>query len=433
MDLYKNCVFLNKKKSNFISDQSMNTEVSSTNPTVKAIISGTAPRPAQLAAARGILPLPQTDLLEILVALAEGGDEELSSNARQTLASQNADELEINVKSGQLAPPVLAYFAGQENLPVPVYEAILTNPKTPPDAITKFARNTREGRLLELISLNQQLLIQTPAIIDAIISNQFRTAEAERRAAETKREFFEKERGAQQIANELRARGKEAAAEFIEQAEFSKDLQEFASETNLSYEDALLLAEHIEVSDAETDDSWLGLEYLEDIYEESDEQRQEIVNKILGEFRLEDENELSNDRVSMIQRIMRMTMKDRIKLAMKGDREARNILVRDPNRIVAQAVIQNAKITEQEVEKIAAMRTVPEDVLRQIFINKKWARNYTIMHNLARNPRTPISNSMNILTRLQLKDLDAIAKNRNVPEAVRKQSARLLALRKGGR
>ena len=210
-------------------------------------------------------------------------------------------------------------------------------------------------------------------------------------------------------------------------------MQDFATETNLSYEDALLLAEHIEVTDAETDDSWLALEYLEDIYEETEEQRQEIVDKILGEFKLEDESEISDDRISMIQRIMRMTMKDRIKLAAKGDREARNILVRDPNRVVAQAVIQNTKITEQEVEKIAAMRTVPEDVLRQIFINRKWARNYSIMHNLARNPRTSISNSMNILTRLQLKDLDAIAKNRNVPEAVRKQSARLSSLRKGGR
>lgn len=411
----------------------MNTEVNSTNPTVKAIISGSAPRPAQLAAARGILPLPQTDLLEILVALAAGADEELSANAKQTLSSQNEGELELNIKSGELAPKVLSYFAVQENLPASVYEAILTNPKTPPEAITKFARTSRDGGLLELISLNQQLLIQTPAIIDAILANSFRTAEAERRASETKREFFEKERGAQQIANELRAQGKEAAAEFIEQAEFSKSLQDFGSETNLSYDDALLLAEHIEVADAETDDSWLALEYLEDIYEETEQQRQEIVDKILGEFRLEDESEVSGDRVAMIQRIMRMTMKDRIKLAVKGDREARNILVRDPNRVVAQAVIQNAKITEQEVEKIAAMRTVPEDVLRQIFINKKWARNYTIMHNLARNPRTSIPNAMNILTRLQLKDLDAIAKNRNCAEAIRKQAGRLANLRKGGR
>lgn len=409
----------------------MSIEVNSTNPTVKAIIMGTAPRPAQLAAARGILPLPQNDLLEILVALAINTDEEISSNARQTLNTQNADDLEVNIRSGELAPNVLAFFSRQQNLSAPVYEAILTNPKTPDSAIINFARTSKSGELLELISFNQQLLIKTPAIIDAIIANPYRTAEAERRVSETKREFFEKERGAQQIANELRAQGKEAAAEFIEQSETLNDPQDSAA--SMSYEDMLLLAEHIESTDAETDDSWLALEYLEDIYEESDEQRQEIVDKILGEFQMEEDSEVAGERVAMIQRIMRMKMKDRIKLAVKGDREARNILVRDPNRVVAQAVIQNAKITEQEVEKIAAMRTVPEDVLRQVFINKKWARNYTIMHNLARNPRTSIANAMNILTRLQLKDLQAIAKNRNVGEAVRKQAARLANLRQGSR
>ena len=67
-------------------------------------------------------------------------------------------------------------------------------------------------------------------------------------------------------------------------------MQDFATATNLSYEDAMLIAEHIEVSDAETDDSWLALEYLEDIYEETEQQRQEIVDKILGEFKLEDES-----------------------------------------------------------------------------------------------------------------------------------------------
>ncbi|MCV4655964.1 hypothetical protein OFM13_32015, partial [Escherichia coli] len=84
--------------------------------------------------------------------------------------------------------------------------------RTPADAIAEFARTTRNGPLLELLAYNQQLLIQYPAIIDAILQNDFRTSEAERRAAETKREFFEKERGLQQIANELRAQGKEAAA-----------------------------------------------------------------------------------------------------------------------------------------------------------------------------------------------------------------------------
>ncbi len=408
----------------------MSFEVNSTNPAVGAIIAGTAPRPAQLAAARGILPLSQIDLLEVLVALAGGSDAELKQSATDTLKLQDDAEIESVVKSVEIAPRVLDYFAGQNNLSREIHEAVLTNPKTPESAIIKFARNTSNGELLELISFNEQLLIKTPAIIDAVINNPYRTAEAERKASEVKREFFEKARGAQQIAGELRAQGKNAAAEFIEQAEFAANLAETSSTTNLSFEDAILLAEHIEVSDADTDDSWLSLEYIEEFYEETEEQRQSIVNKILGELSAEDD-EISGDRVSMINRILRMTMKDRVKLAMKGDREARNILIRDPNRIVAQAVINNARITEQEIEKIAAMRTVPEEILRQIGINRAWARNYSIMHNLARNPRTPLGNVITILSRLQLRDLQAITKNRNVSDAVRRQAMRLSQARAG--
>ena len=408
----------------------MNVEINSANPVVKAIISGTAPRPAQLAAARGMLPLPQTDLLEILAALAAIPDPEIADHARNSLASQNKDDLAITLKSDEIAPSVLAYFAGQSEQPRQLHEAILSNPKTPTTAIIKFARETADGELLEVVSFNQQLLIAAPQIIDAIIANPYRTAEAERRASETKREFFQKERGAQQIADELRAQGKEAAAEFIEQADFAVNLEETASKSSLSFEDAILLAEHIEVLDDETDNDWLFSEYIEELFEETEEQRISIVNKILGELRNEDD-EISGDRVSMINRILKMGMKDRVKLAAKGDREARNILVRDPNRIVAQAVIGNAKITEQEVEKIASMRSVPEDVLRQIAINRSWARNYSIMHKLAQNPRTPISNAMTILTRLQLRDLQALMKSRNVSEAVRKQALRLFTARQG--
>lgn len=408
-------------------DFHMETEIISTNPVVKAVIGGTAPRPACIAASRGILPLPQADLLEILVALAGGGDGELAGNARGTLASQNPAEIETFVVSAEAAPAVLAYFIGQESLPKQVHEAILTNPKTPARAIVDFSRNSKNGELLEFISFNQQLMIQTPAIIDAIIANPYRTAEAERRASEVKREFFEKERGAQQIANELRAQGKEAAAEFIEQAEFGDGLDT----GEFSFEDAIFLAEHIEVPDSETDDSWLGLEYLEELYEETDEQRAAIADKILGELRLESDDDIAGDRISMINRIIKMRMKDRMKLALKGDREARNILIRDPNRIVAQAVVSNARITEQEIEKIASMRAVPEDVLRLIAINRNWARNYMIIHNLAKNPRCPIANVMSILSRMQLRDLAALSKNRNVSDAVRRQALRLAQARTG--
>jgi hypothetical protein len=119
---------------------------------------------------------------------------------------------------------------------------------------------------------------------------------------------------------------------------------------------------------------------------------------------------------------MGLNMKDRVKMAMKGNREARNILIRDPNRIIAQAVIQNPKLTDQEVETISKMRTVPEDVLRLIAMNKQWARSYMIIHNLALNPRTPVGSAMAIIPRLQLRDLLAMAKNKNVPDAIRKHA-----------
>lgn len=400
--------------------------IESLNPVVRALIEGTAPRPAVLAAARGVLPLPQTDLLEVLVAFTRSEDGELAEHAAKTLLTQDSSAIESSLRSDDVATSVLDHFAGEAAVPLSVHEAVITNPKTTPDTFVRFATKTSSGEMIERLALNQQLLIRIPALIDAIIANPHRTSEAERRASETKREFFEKERGAQQIANELRAQGKEAAAEFLEQAEFGKDL----GAAGMNLDDAIFLAGMIEVPDDETDDSWLGLEYIEEIYEESHEQRQAIVDKILGDFRMED-GEIGSERVSVLNRVMKMGMKDRVKLAMKGDREARNILIRDPNRIVASAVVQNPRITEQEMEKIAAMRSIPEDILRMIANDRQWSRSYSIVHNLARNPRTPVANVMNILSRLQLRDLAALSKNKNVSDAVRRQALRLSQARTG--
>ncbi len=404
----------------------MNSAIESSNPVVKAVIEQTAPRPALLAAARGILPLPENDLLEVLVAFAGGDDPEIAENAKITLAAQNPTILEASVRSPEIAASVLNYFADQHELPHSIQESIITHVKTPISTIVKFAGATKNGELLEIISLNQQLLIQTPAIIDAIIANPHRTSEAERRASETKREFFEKERGVQQIADELRAQGKEAAAEFIEQAEFTENM----GNAGLDAEDARLLAAMVEVPESETDDSWLWLEFIEELYEESPEQRQAIADKIIGDIRMDD-TDLSLERITVINRVLKMGVKDRARLAAKGDREARNILIRDPNRVVAQAVVNNPRITEQEVEKIAAMRSVTEDVLRQIANNRQWTRSYSIMHNLARNPRTPIANVLNILSRMQLRDLSALSKNRNVSDGVRRHALRLSQARTG--
>ncbi|MBK9163117.1 MAG: hypothetical protein IPM21_04270 [Acidobacteria bacterium] len=394
--------------------------IESTNPVVRTLIEGAAPQPARLAAARGVLPLPQADLLEALAHLASDADAAIATAARETLAGQEAAAVSAVLQSENAPRAVLDHFAAHPGVAPEIHEIVFRNPKTSPEAIVSLAENSTSTAILDSIATNQQILIRHPKLIDAVLANPNRSPDAERHVAETRREFFEKERGAEQIANELRAQGKDAAAEFFESAE-----------SDLDFEDAMLIAAMIEVPDADTDDSWMGLEYIEELYEETDEQRQHALHKIIGEFKGE-EGDISYERVSMINRVMMMGMKDRVKLAMKGDREARNILIRDPNRIVAQAVINNARITEQEVEKIAAMRAVPEDVLRTIANGRQWARNYAVIHNLARNPRTPIASVLPILTRLQARDLVGISKNKNVSDAVRRQALRLSQMRKGG-
>jgi hypothetical protein len=410
--------FRPRNLTNFPKFTTMHAEVSSSNPVVRALIEGTAPRPACLAAARGMLPLPHHDLLEVLVAFSGSPDAEIADHARQALATQDDALLAGTLRTDQVATHVLEHFVSRDGLSNDAVEAVVTNKLTPVTALTQAAFSTKNAYLLDLLAMNQQLLIQTPTLIEAILSNPNRSSDADRRASETKREFFEKERGQQQIASELRAQGKDAAAEFIEQATFESD------------EDALLIASMIEVPDSETDDSWLGLEYIEELYEESPEERQALIEKVIGEFSFE-ESDIGAERISVINRIMKMGMKDRVKLAMKGDREARNILIRDPNRIVATAVVNNPRITEQEVEKIASMRSLPDDVLRGIAVNRQFSKNYVIAHNLAKNPRTPIANVLNILPRLQLRDLAAMAKNKGVSDAVRRQALRLAQSRTG--
>jgi hypothetical protein len=398
--------------------------VSSNNPVVQAIISGTAPQPARLAAARGMLPLQQHELLEILVALAEGNDPELSAAAQETLKSESEEDLIIAAAADDTPASVLAYLASQPKRTLKLYEAAVLNSKTPDEALAKLAASTSHGSLLELIAINQQRLVRAPELIEAILANPARTAEADRRARETRKEFFEKERGARQIADELRARGQTAAAEFFETAELS------TQDGELTLDDAWLIAQHIEVSDDDIDDSWLPAERYADLILETAEQSAANMQRVLESERLE-AGEVTAERISLIRKIMFMNTKDRMKLAMKGDREARGILVRDANKVVCSAVVNNPRITEQEIENIAAMRTVADEVLRLISMNRAWARSYTIIHNLAKNPRTPIPTAMNILPRIRSKDLVSLSQNRNVSEAVRRQAYRLAGVRSG--
>jgi hypothetical protein len=125
------------------------------------------------------------------------------------------------------------------------------------------------------------------------------------------------------------------------------------------------------------------------------------------------------DRDSVQTKISRMSFTERLKAATKGSAEMRAILVRDTNKMIAAAVMSSPKLTEQEIESFARMGSVAEDILRIIAHNRKWMKNYKITLGVIKNPKTPIAISMNLLPRVQQKDLTQMAIDRNIPDPLR--------------
>jgi hypothetical protein len=125
------------------------------------------------------------------------------------------------------------------------------------------------------------------------------------------------------------------------------------------------------------------------------------------------------DRESITQQIASMGFTDRLKAAVKGSREMRAVLIRDPNKMIAAAVLSSPKLTDQEVESFARMTNVSEEVLRIIGNNRAWTKNYGVVSGLTRNAKTPLAVSMNLLNRLNDRDLQMISIDRNVPGTLR--------------
>ena len=117
----------------------------------------------------------------------------------------------------------------------------------------------------------------------------------------------------------------------------------------------------------------------------------------------------------------------RLGRAMKGSREERAILIRDPNKVVAVAVLSSPKLSEAEVEAIAKMTNVSDEVLRLIGNSRAWLKNYRIVSALTRNPKTPQALAMNLLSRLQERDVKLLIADRNVPDALRMAARRRVA------
>jgi hypothetical protein len=157
---------------------------------------------------------------------------------------------------------------------------------------------------------------------------------------------------------------------------------------------------------------------LEELTSEADKQAiEQMVN--------EAEPDLEK-RKTLVQRLSTMNVIERLTLALKGGREERMALIRDPNKMVQRAVLQSPRLTEQEVENFSAMANVSDEVLRNISLNRNFIKSYAIIRNLVNNPKTPMDVSLHFLQRLITTDLKKLAMNKNIPDTVRSMAIKMV-------
>lgn len=132
---------------------------------------------------------------------------------------------------------------------------------------------------------------------------------------------------------------------------------------------------------------------------------------------------------SLYTQIVHMSVGERVKLALKGNRDARLILIRDPNRLIQRFVLKNPRITDDEILAIARNRNLDADLLRQIAEHKSWLRNYQVKLALVTNPKTPLVNAVHFVNVLMERDIRLLAKSKNVSATIASQARRLLMQR----
>jgi len=130
-------------------------------------------------------------------------------------------------------------------------------------------------------------------------------------------------------------------------------------------------------------------------------------------------------RQTLLQRIAKMTVAQRVQYAIKGGSDARRTLIRDSNKVVQRAVLQSPRLTDQEVEAFASMSSLTDEILRLIASNRVFRKNYTVVRNLINNPKTPLDVTLHMLPMLNAQDLKRLTMNKNVPETLRTSAFKL--------
>jgi len=334
------------------------------------------PREVVETIARGFLPLPQDDLIAVLAYLTRSPDAEIAAAARTSLADVPSRSIH-SFASNESAPPAhLAMLMRASEDPF-ILEALIRNRAVPDELVTELA-SVADAAVQEVIVINQARILRAPEILDALLANPLLSAEVRRRALENREEFFEK-------------KARIAALQMAE--EVGED------EVMLSLSDEPI-ADLLEKAIAEPEEDAPPAQLVES--EKTDEKK-----------------------LSIFSQILLMSISEKVKLAFKGGKTERMILVRDHNRLICSAVMRNPRMTESEVEAIAAMRNIAEEALRLITMKREWIAKYSILVALARNPKCPVGVVVPLINRLTLRDLKGLKDDKGVSETARSVARRL--------
>jgi len=159
--------------------------------------------------------------------------------------------------------------------------------------------------------------------------------------------------------------------------------------------------------------------------------RPEDSSQFPSELIVETQAHLNDEqRQNLHQQIIHMTIPQKIRLAMLGNREARNILIQDRNKVISMAVLRSPKLSENDALSYAQQRNLPQDVFAVLGKSKRWTKYYPVKLALANNPKTPLHISMRFMEYLAERDLKALSRNKNV-SSVLTHSARNILHKRG--
>jgi len=363
-------------------------------------------------ASRGALALPAPEMLEILVHLSS--HPMFGAESRMTLASWD-ETSGVEVVADPAAPmEVLDYFLAPQNLRPALLPALLENPPVEEGKIAlltqqvsrdlarlflKSPRVRRSSALLELLKLNQNLDMDDHAELSEAIASLAQATNAT---------------GEDPLEEELTQYEVEHAAEIA--AEEGKRFELVRGDA----EELDELADLLPLIDSPAGGAESAVPTPAPVVEQPSAATAAVVFAAHAAKKSEE-----HERISTLQKIARMSVGDRVQLAMKGTKDERFILIRDGSKVVCLAVLESPKLSNSEVEMFAGMKNVQENVLRGIAAKRKFIKSYAVVRALANNPRVPLDLSLPLLGHLLVTDLKNVSMNKNVSDTLRKLALKM--------